>query len=215
MKKVSYRTNLHCEGCISKVKPFFDEDESIYSWKVDLTNQGLLTVEGYQVSKNHINTLLLRAGYRINNTSFFWKDMEKWQRALFNTLNCLVGCSIGDFGMIFYLQAFYPETTMWLQMLLAIIAGLITSIALETSLLRARENFSWKQALQTAFGMSFISMVAMELAMTSTDFMFTGGRADFDSLSYWLALIPALIAGYLTPLPYNYYRLKKLNQSCH
>jgi hypothetical protein len=58
-------------------------------------------------------------------------------------------------------------------------------------------------------------MVAMELAMTSTDFMITGGKAAFEDPMYWFALVPALIVGFITPLPYNYYKLKKFNQACH
>ena len=100
-------------------------------------------------------------------------------------------------------------------MVLAVIAGLCTSIALETILLKKREHFGWSLALQTAFGMSFISMVAMEIAMTGTDFMITGGKAAFSDPMYWLALVPALIVGFITPLPYNYYKLKKFNQACH
>ncbi|MEP1096029.1 MAG: DUF4396 domain-containing protein, partial [Cyclobacteriaceae bacterium] len=151
----------------------------------------------------------------IKEDTGFWTDRPKWNRASFNTLNCLIGCSIGDFGMVFFLQAFYPSTPLVWQMTLAIIAGLMTSILLETIILRSREHFSWSFALKTAFGMSFMSMVAMELAMTSTDFMITGGKAAFDDPMYWLALVPALVVGFLTPLPYNYYKLKKFNQACH
>ncbi|MCK4746859.1 MAG: DUF4396 domain-containing protein [Bacteroidales bacterium] len=55
----------------------------------------------------------------------FWKNRNNWRRASFNTLNCLIGCSIGDFGMILFLQAYYPEPPMYLQMVLAIIAGFL------------------------------------------------------------------------------------------
>ena len=79
---------------------------------------------------------------------------------------------------------------MMVQMILAIIAGLCTSITLETVLLKYREHFNWTYALKTAFGMSFISMVAMEIAMTGTDFMMTGGKAAFSDPMYWLALVP-------------------------
>lgn len=70
----------------------------------------------------------------------FWKNRHNWKRASFNTLNCLIGCSIGDFGMIIFLQAYYPDTPMYLQMILAIVAGLMTSIALESTILRVREE---------------------------------------------------------------------------
>lgn len=145
----------------------------------------------------------------------FWTDKNVWKRSGFNTLNCLIGCSIGDFGMIIYLQAYHPATSMTVQMLLATIAGLITSVVLETVLLRIRENFSWAHSLQTAFSMSFLSMLAMELAMNTTDFMITGGKAAFDNPAYWFALMAAMIAGFIVPWPYNYFKLKKFNKACH
>ena len=66
-----------------------------------------------------------------------------------------------------------------------------------------------------AFSMSFLSMVGMEIAMNSTDFMVTGGQADFHNSQYWLAFGLALAAGFVVPLPYNYYKLKKYNKACH
>ena len=117
--------------------------------------------------------------------------------------------------MIIFLQAYYPETPMIWQMILAIIAGLLSSILLETIILRYRENFNWQFALKTAFGMSFISMLAMEIAMNTTDFMITGGKAAFEDPMYWTALIIALIAGFIAPLPYNYYKLAKYDLACH
>ena len=117
--------------------------------------------------------------------------------------------------MIIYLQAYHPEVSMMWQMILAIIAGLTTSIALETVILKVREKFNWAFALKTAFGMSFISMVGMEIAMNTTDFMITGGKAAFEDPMYWTALVIAMVAGFLAPLPYNYYKLRKFNKACH
>ena len=94
-------------------------------------------------------------------------------------------------------------------MTLAIINGLITSIILETIIL-LRQNFKFSNALKTAFGMSFISMISMEVAMNLTDYLLTGGAI----LTWWVVPI-MLIAGFLTPWPYNYWRLKKFNISCH
>ncbi len=66
-----------------------------------------------------------------------------------------------------------------------------------------------KEAFSTAIGMSLISMIAMEVAMNTVDIVFAGGV-----LVWWI--IPfMLLAGFFTPLPYNYYRLKKYNESCH
>ena len=69
---------------------------------------------------------------------------------------------------------------------------------------------SFKQALTTALGMSLISMISMEAAMNLTDYLITGGAV------LNLTVIPImLLAGFITPLPYNYWRLKKYNKSCH
>jgi cation transport ATPase len=148
-------------------------------------------------------------------TSFHWKDFAIWKRASFNTINCLIGCSLGDFGMIIFLQHFYPNTPMMTQMMLSIIAGLITSIGLETTILFYREKLDWKSAFKMAIGMSFLSMVAMEIAMNITDFMITGGKMALSNPNYWFAFIPAAIVGFLVPLPYNYFQLKKHNKACH
>ena len=213
MKTMTLATTLHCEGCVNKVKPHLDQDPRIKNWSADIQDTVSLHIEG-DLSSNDVNSLLQLEGYETKGNAF-WADVPRWKRASFNTLNCLIGCSIGDFGMVIFLQAYYPATPLHIQMILAIIAGLCTSIILETIILKSRERFSWSLALKTAFGMSFISMVAMEIAMTSTDFMITGGKAAFDQLGYWLALVPALVVGFLVPLPYNYYKLKKFNQACH
>ncbi|MFY0628415.1 MAG: DUF4396 domain-containing protein [Reichenbachiella sp.] len=222
METLTLDTTLHCENCVSKVTPHLNESSFINDWKVDLsTEPKTITVSGEGVTSNNIAELLQKEGYDVieskstqpNNS--FWSDRIKWKRASFNTLNCLIGCSIGDFGMLIFLQANYPDTSMTVQMVLAIIAGLCTSIALETVILKSREGFGWMLALKTAFGMSFISMVGMEIAMNLTDFMMTGGKAAFEDPMYWTALGVAMIAGFIAPLPYNYYKLKKFNQACH
>ena len=63
--------------------------------------------------------------------------------------------------------------------------------------------------------MSFISMIGMEIAVNTAHFMITGGKAVFEDPMYWMALIIALIAGFIAPLPYNYYKLAKYDKACH
>lgn len=137
-----------------------------------------------------------------------WKCKSTWKKAKINTLWCLLGCSIGDFGTIFYFQNIEHYWSDFEIMGLAIVNGLLTSIILETIILIRQMNF--KQAVNTALGMSFISMIGMELAMNITDLFFTGGAI----LTWWVIPI-MLIIGFYTPLPYNYWRLKKYNISCH
>jgi len=50
----------------------------------------------------------------------------------------------------------------------------------------------------------------MVIAMNTTDYLFTGGAM----LTWWVIPV-ALLAGFLTPWPYNYWRLQKLGKSCH
>ncbi len=139
-----------------------------------------------------------------------WKCKHTWKKSAQNTAWCLLGCSIGDFGTILYFQNNPSDifnTTLSI-MTLAIINGLLTSIALETFILSRQMNLN--EAFKTALGMSFISMLAMEIAMNVTDVLLTGGA----QLNWWVTPI-MLLVGFLTPWPYNYWRLKKYNQNCH
>ena len=137
-----------------------------------------------------------------------WKVITTWKQASKNTLWCLLGCSIGDFGTIAYFQVNQIAWPVLAIMILAIINGLITSIILETFILS--RQMALNLAFKTAIGMSLISMISMEVAMNLTDFLLTGGA----KLTWWVIPI-MLIVGFLTPLPYNYWRLQALNKSCH
>ena len=136
-----------------------------------------------------------------------WTCMHTWKRSSINTLWCLLGCSIGDFGTILFFQINEIPFPMLGIMTLAIINGLITSIILETIILSRQMNL--KTAFSTATGMSLISMISMEIAMNTVDVIFAGG------VLVWWVVPFMLMAGFITPLPYNYYRLKKYNIACH
>jgi hypothetical protein len=137
-----------------------------------------------------------------------WKVKSTWSQASKNTLWCLLGCSIGDFGTIAYFQINKIAWPVMAIMILAIINGLITSIILETFILS--RQMALNLAFKTAIGMSLISMISMEVAMNLTDVLLTGGA----KLTWWVIPI-MLIVGFLTPLPYNYWILQALNKSCH
>ena len=143
----------------------------------------------------------------VEQLSINWSCYKTWSVAAKNTLWCLLGCSIGDLGTIAFFQfTGIPWPTLAI-MTLAIMNGLLTSIALETFILC--RQMSLKLAFNTAIGMSIISMVSMELAMNIVDITLTGGA----KLTWWV--IPfMLLAGYVTPLPYNYWRLKVLGKGC-
>ena len=137
-----------------------------------------------------------------------WYCKHTWRRASYNTMWCLLGCSIGDFGTIAYFQFMGIAWPVLAIMTLAIINGLITSILLETFILF--RQMPLKAAFQTAIGMSLISMISMEAAMNLTDYIATGGAK-----LAWGGIPLMLIVGFITPLPYNYWRLKALGKACH
>ena len=145
----------------------------------------------------------------MSSETFHWSCKHTWSRSAKNTFWCLLGCSIGDFGTILFFQLTKIPFPVLAIMILAIINGIITSIILETVIL-LKQNFSFKQAFRTAVGMSLISMVSMEIAMNATDYFLTGGAI----LTWWVVPI-MLVVGFVTPWPYNYWRLKKFNEVCH
>ena len=120
-----------------------------------------------------------------------WTCVHTWKRSSINTLWCLLGCSIGDFGTILFFQINEIPFPMLGIMTLAIINGLITSIILETIILSRQMNL--KTAFNTATGMSLISMISMEIAMNTVDVIFAGG------VLVWWVVPFMLMAGFITP----------------
>jgi|TARA_B100000900_G_scaffold110761_1_gene92505 hypothetical protein len=145
----------------------------------------------------------------METTTFDWSCKHTWKQSAKNTAWCLLGCSIGDFGTIFFFQITKIPFPVLGIMILAIINGLITSVILETIIL-IKQKMNLRESLQTALGMSFISMISMEIAMNFTDYILTGGAI----LNWWIIPI-MLIVGFITPWPYNYWRLKKFGINCH
>ena len=140
---------------------------------------------------------------------FNWNCTHTWRRSAKNTAWCLLGCAIGDFGTILFFQLTKIPFPVLGIMTLAIINGLITSIILETVILM-KQDLDFSKAFKTAMGMSFISMISMEVTMNLTDYLLTGGAI----LTWWVIPI-MLLVGFLTPWPYNYWRLKKFGIACH
>ena len=125
----------------------------------------------------------------MNTSTFDWSCKHTWKTSAKNTLWCVVGCSVGDFGTILFFQLSKIPFPILGIMTLAIINGLITSIILETIILM-KQNFKFQNALKTAMGMSFISMVSMEVAMNLTDYLLTGGAM----LTWWVVPIMLILS---------------------
>jgi len=137
----------------------------------------------------------------------FWSCKHTWRTSANNTKWCLIGCAIGDFGTIAVMQD--SGVSIIIIFALAMLNGIITSILLETYMLM-RQSIRFGSAIRTALGMSLISMLSMELAMNLVDYLFTGG-----AIFQWSVLPIALFFGFITPWPFNYWRLKKLGIACH
>ncbi|MFN3426824.1 MAG: DUF4396 domain-containing protein [Candidatus Thermochlorobacter sp.] len=236
-------SGMRCESCVEHVRLALSGLDGVVDARVSLSppvavvktqrplplteiNQALAKVGSYHASEQTADDLAVPTFHfalpTLNTPAVprasapeFWRDNTTWKRASLNTLNCLIGCSIGDFGFIIYAQATGLVWSMWLIMGVAMLCGLSTSVMMETLLLKWREKFSWRAALHTALSMSFLSMLAMELAENVTDYLLTGGTVMPHEPFFWFALLVSLLAGFLVPLPYNYFKLRKYNKACH
>ena len=66
MKVLTFTSNIACNGCVSKVKPFLDELEGLATWQVDIENpKKILTVETDELSTEQIQEAVAKAGYRL------------------------------------------------------------------------------------------------------------------------------------------------------
>ena len=141
-----------------------------------------------------------------------------------NTTRCLIGCSIGDLSTIYYLMTYQPgmsaprssTTSNRLTFNVPVTAGISTSILLETVLLRlGKDRLAWSAAVRTACGMSLVSMLAMELTENLVTLGLVDSSMSLTDPGFWAVTGLSMLAGFIAPLPYNYWRLKSLGRACH
>ena len=202
---------MTCTGCSDRVRNALEEITGVHSAEVS-HESGTAIIQHDNVSRDSMASSIQSIGYTVDGKGeeFNWRDSSVWKQSAHNTKWCLVGCSIGDFGTIAAFQFVFTDSG-WAPMMimaLAMFNGIMTSIALETAILSAQ--MALKEAFKVAVGMSLISMISMEAAMNVVDLVLTGGA----KLTWWV-IVPMLIAGFLTPWPYNYWRLKKYGVACH
>ena len=204
---------MTCTACSGRVRDSLEALDGVLS--ADVSHEtGLAVVSHSGTGREAMLSAITMAGYVAEGElpEFDWGDRAVWKQSAHNTKWCLVGCSIGDFGTIAAFQFIpYLDALGWSTMsimLLAMFNGIMTSIALETFILSAQ--MALKEAFRVAIGMSLISMISMEAAMNIVDVVLTGGA----KLTLWV-IVPMLVAGFLTPWPYNYWRLKKYGVACH
>ena len=202
---------MTCTGCSDRVRNALEEITGVHSAEVS-HESGIAIIQHDSVSRDSMASSIQSIGYTVDGKGeeFNWRDSSVWKQSAHNTKWCLVGCSIGDFGTIASFQFVFTDSgwTPMMIMALAMFNGIMTSIALETAILSAQ--MALKEAFKVAVGMSLISMISMEAAMNTVDLILTGGA----KLTWWV-IIPMLIAGFLAPWPYNYWRLKKYGVACH
>ena len=202
---------MTCTGCSGRVRDSLEALDGVLSADVSHeTGQAVVSHSG--TGHEAMLAAITGAGYIADGASadFNWGDGEVWRKSANNTKWCLIGCSIGDFGTIAAFQFVFTDSG-WSPMMimaLAMFNGIMTSIALETVILSAQ--MALNEAFRVAIGMSLISMLSMEAAMNIVDLVLTGGA----QLTWWV-IVPMLVAGFLTPWPYNYWRLKKYDAACH
>ena len=202
---------MTCDGCSNRVKSALEELPRVITAAVS-HQDGSAEVSHEGVTSEELGDAIRSVGYTVDGRGeeFNWRDRAVWRQSANNTKWCLIGCSIGDFGTIAAFQFVFTETgwSAMMIMALAMFNGIMTSIALETFILLSQMPLY--EAFRVAIGMSLISMISMEAAMNVVDLVLTGGA----KLTWWV-IAPMLIAGFLTPWPYNYWRLKKYGVSCH
>ena len=208
METVTYEVGgMSCQGCVSNLTSALEAVEGVSSVEVEV---GSAVIHHQGVISEVLDGAIAGAGFTVGLPEFNWSDGVVWKQSAHNTKWCLVGCSIGDFGTIAAFQFIFINSgwSAMMIMALAMFNGIMTSIALETFILTGQMPL--KEAFRVAVGMSLISMLGMEAAMNIVDLVLTGGAM----LTWWVIPI-MLIAGFITPWPYNYWRLKKYGISCH
>ncbi len=205
---------MTCDGCALNVTKAINSLEQVS--RVDVSHDsGKAIVTHNSPDDENIRLAIKNAGYSVDGEfePFNWTDGPVWRQSAHNTKWCLIGCSIGDFGTIAAFQFIpYLDGLGWSAMsimMLAMFNGIMTSIALETFIL-IKQMGGVREAFRVAIGMSLISMIAMETSMNATDLLIMGEP----SLTWWVIPI-MLFVGFITPWPYNYWRLKKYGISCH
>ncbi|MEA5403833.1 heavy metal-associated domain-containing protein [Arcicella sp. DC2W] len=67
MEKLSFKTNINCNNCVAKVKPFLNQIENIENWQVDINNADkILSVSGEEELKaEEVIEAVQKAGFKI------------------------------------------------------------------------------------------------------------------------------------------------------
>lgn len=66
METIKFKTNINCGGCLAKVTPFLNEENTIEKWEVNiLTPEKTLTVETQDANPETVIKAVQKAGFKI------------------------------------------------------------------------------------------------------------------------------------------------------
>lgn len=66
MENLTFKTNINCNGCLSKVSPQLNDVNGIEEWSVDLDNsEKTLTVNSSSASEEDILNAVKKVGFKI------------------------------------------------------------------------------------------------------------------------------------------------------
>lgn len=64
-RTLRFKTNLHCSGCMDRVKPVLDQADTIASWNLDLNHPDkILEVQSRGIGAEEVIALLAGRGYQ-------------------------------------------------------------------------------------------------------------------------------------------------------
>ncbi|NKC02302.1 MAG: DUF4396 domain-containing protein [Pseudomonadales bacterium] len=130
------------------------------------------------------------------------------------TLHCLTGCVIGEvtglsIGLLLGLSV-------WSTIILATSLAYISGFTLGLLPVMKHKKKSFLEALKMIWLGEAISIGVMEIVMNAVDYAMGGMQADsILSPIFWIAIVVAVIAGFLAAWPVNWWLLSKHLKKCH
>ncbi len=65
-KTLQFKTNINCDGCVAKVRPFLTDAAGICHWNVDISNKDkVLTVQSEGITEAEVIQKVEEAGFNI------------------------------------------------------------------------------------------------------------------------------------------------------
>jgi len=64
-KNLQFKTNLNCDGCVSKVKSDLDNAKGISEWNVDIANSDkILTIKSEGITEDEVVAIIKNKGFK-------------------------------------------------------------------------------------------------------------------------------------------------------